>query len=141
MISFIKFDSASDVEWAVSYLNEHKDNGLNEDIYNAVNDYILNKAWDKQSLSDTVTKKLDVFIQRMYAAYRKRLSRINRKSVVVANLEEWSFTLKHEVHDQLKELSQLSSVTMSQKISDLIDDEWKKHIKNKSKIITKKKEL
>ena len=137
MISFIKFDSASDVEWAVSYLNEHKDNGLNEDIYNAVNDYILNKAWHKQPLSDTVTKKLNVFVRTMYAAYRKRLSRINRKSGFVVNLEEWSFTLKHEVHEQLKELSQLSSVTMSQKISELIKEEWTKQIKNKPKSVTK----
>ena len=132
MISFIKFDSASDVEWAVSYLNEHKDNGLNEDIYNAVNDYILNKAWHKQPLSDTVTKELDVFIQRMYAAYRKRLSRINRKSGFVVNLEEWSFTLKHDVHSKLLKLSTNDSVTMSQKITSLIDAEWEKHIKKQT---------
>ena len=132
MISFINFDSPSDVNWAISYLNEHKENGLSDDVHDAVNEYIFNKAWHKQLLSDTVTKDLDVFVRRMYASYRKRLSRINRKSESVVNLGERSFTLKHDVHSKLLKLSTNDSVTMSQKITSLIDAEWEKHIKKQT---------
>ncbi len=129
MFGFIDFGK-EDVAWVNRYIDRKANTGkIDKSFANTVKSQLTTEiesgpSPSEKTLSDDVTKELDSFVFTLHAAYRKRVSRHNRAISDTVTKEECSFTIKSEIHEQLRQLSTDSEVTMSQKIEDLVSSEW-----------------